>query len=161
DEYRIVLAASAEDFNRPLQFVHAADQWIELTPTCPLRKVLAVRRKRIARSRRTFVAQAGCGFVRCGARVAGLRDLRDAVRDEVEDVEAGDAVTVEQPRRFSPRLLEDRRENVAGLHFRFLSALDMQDGRLQHALERRRLLGLPLLPALQVLDALLEMIIQL
>ena len=54
------------------------------------------------------------------------------------------------------RLLEDRREDVAGVHFVALRALDVQHGRLQHAAKRHRLLGLALAAALVVLDRLVE-----
>ena len=54
------------------------------------------------------------------------------------------------------RLLQNRREDVAGLRLLPLRALDVQHRGLQHAAERRRLLGLALLAARQLLDRLVE-----
>ena len=54
------------------------------------------------------------------------------------------------------RLLEDGREDVAGVRFVALRALDVQDRGLQHAAERHRLLGLLLGPAALALDRLVE-----
>ena len=78
------------------------------------------------------------------------------MRDELEDVEPGDALRVEQPRGVRLRLLQDRGEDVARLHFLALRALDVQHGGLQHAAERRGLFGLALVAALQLLDRLVE-----
>ena len=83
------------------------------------------------------------------------------MRDEFEDVEPRDALRLEQTRRLRLRLLEDRRQDVAGVHFGALRALDVQDGRLQDAPERRRLLRLALVTAPELLDRLLQVLVQL
>ena len=82
------------------------------------------------------------------------------MRDVLEDVEPRDALRVEQPGGVRLRLLQDGGEHVAGLHFLPLRALDVQDGRLQHAPERGRLLGLALLAAPHLLDRGLEVVVQ-
>ena len=105
---------------------------------------------------RAFVADARRRPRRRSARRAGGGDLGDAVRDEVEDVEPRDALRFEQPRRVRLRLLEDRRQDVAGMDFGALRALHVQHGRLQHAPERRRLLGLALLAAAQLFHRAIE-----
>ena len=54
------------------------------------------------------------------------------------------------------RLLENRREDVAGVRFVPLRALDVQNRGLQHAAKRHRLLGIALRAALLALDRLVE-----
>ena len=54
------------------------------------------------------------------------------------------------------RLLENRREDVAGVGLVPLCALDVQNRGLQHAAKRHRLLGLLLGPAALALDRLVE-----
>mgnify|MGYP003575410133 CR=1 FL=1 len=83
------------------------------------------------------------------------------MRDEVEDVETGDALRSEQPGGVGLRLLEDGGEHVAGVHLGPLSALHVEHRRLQHAPERRGLLGLALLPAAELLDGTLQVLVQL
>ena len=53
------------------------------------------------------------------------------------------------------RLLQDGGEDVAGIGLVALSALDVQDGSLQHALEREGLFGFAV-AALQLLDGLVQ-----
>ena len=61
DKHRVVLAAPAQHFDRALQLDGPADQRIELALPRALGQVRAVRRQRIARRRRSFVAAAGFG----------------------------------------------------------------------------------------------------
>src|SRR4030095_2845234 len=117
DEYRIVLATSAQHLDRPLQFVNAPDQRIQHPPPGPVGQVHAVRGERIARRRWPVVTHAGAG-VTGPLRVAiDRRHLRHAVRDVLEHVEAGDALAFEQPGGMSLRLLKDGGQDVAGVHF--------------------------------------------
>ena len=78
------------------------------------------------------------------------------MRDVVEDVETRDALVGQQLCRMALRLLENRREDVAGVRFVALRALDVQNRRLQDAAKRHRLLGLPLRPAALALDRFVE-----
>ncbi len=82
------------------------------------------------------------------------------MRDVFEDVEPGDALRGEQLRRVRPVLLQRRRDDVARLHFLAAGALHVQHGRLQHAPERQRLLGLLLLAARELLDRILEILVE-
>ena len=68
---------------------------------------------------------------------------------------------LEHLRREGLRLLQDRGEDVARLHFLSPGALHVQHGRLQHAAERQRLVGLALLPAAELLDGLVQVFVQL
>ena len=71
DEHRIVLAAPAEDFDRALQFVGAADERIEQTAAGAVGQVETVRAERIARGRRSLVARPGWRGVLVGVAAAG------------------------------------------------------------------------------------------
>ena len=57
-------------------------------------------------------------------------------------------------------LLERRRDDVARLHFLPAGALHVQHRRLQHAPEGERLLGFFLLPARELLDGVLEVLVE-
>ena len=78
------------------------------------------------------------------------------MRDVLEHVEPRDALLRQQLRGVGLGLLQDRRADVAGLHFAALRALHVQHRGLQHAAERRRLLRLALLAALELFDRLAE-----
>ena len=82
--------------------------------------------------------------------------LRDTVRDVVQDVQPGDALSGQQLRRVALGLLEDRREHVAGVRLVAPGALDVHDSRLQHAAKRHGLLRLALAAAFVALDRLVE-----
>ena len=62
--------------------------------------------------------------------------------DELENVEPGDVLRGEELGGLAAWLLEDGGQDVTGLHFRPLRALNVQHGHLQHTLEGRGLLGL-------------------
>ena len=83
------------------------------------------------------------------------------MRDEVEDVEPGDALRLEHLRGEGLRLLQQRGEQIARLHFALAGALHVEHGGLEHAAERQRLLGLALGAAAELLDVLLEIAIEL
>ena len=157
DEHRVILAAAAEDFDRALQLLRAADQRIEQPLPRAIGEVDAVRRQRIARGRRLLVACAGArARVPIGVAVVRRRRLRHAVRDVLEDVEPRDPVLGEQPRGVRLRLLHDRGEDVARVRFLALRRLHVQDRRLQHLAERGGLLGLVAAAARHALDRRLE-----
>jgi hypothetical protein len=78
------------------------------------------------------------------------------VRDVVEDVEAREALRLEQLRGVRLRLLHQGGEHVAGLHLGPPGALHVEHGRLEHAAEGERLLGLALASARELLDRALQ-----
>ena len=78
------------------------------------------------------------------------------MRDVVQDVEPGDALGGQQLGGVALRLLENRREHVAGVRLVAPGALDVHDGGLQHAPERHRLFRLALAAALVAFDRLVE-----
>ena len=153
-EHRIVLAAAAEDLDRPLQFLGAPDQRIELAGCGALAQVDRVRGERVSCRAALLVVIALLAGMAQLARLVLVRHghLADAVRDVVEHVEAGDALRGEQLGRVGLLLLEHRGEHVPGPHFIASGALHVQDGRLQHAPEGERLLGLAVAAAAELLE---------
>ena len=81
--------------------------------------------------------------------------------DEVEDVEARDPLQLEQLRGELPRLLEHRRQQVAGLHLGAVRALHVQYRGLQRAAERHRLLRLFLAATRELFDLVREIAVEL
>src|SRR5262249_20263293 len=151
---RVVLAAPAEDLERALELLGASDQRIERAGAGPLGQVDAVGGQRNARGGRFGFAGTGGGR---GVAVAGRglvrrRRLWHAVRDVVENVEAGDALVGEQPRRLALRLLQQGGEDVAGVGFLALRRLHVEDRGLQHLTEGRRLFRVVAAAARQPLD---------
>ena len=63
-------------------------------------------------------------------------------------------------RRVGLRLLQRRRQHVAGLHFLPAGALDVQHGSLKHAPERERLLRFLLLPAAVLFDRIPQVLVE-
>ena len=120
---------------------------------------IAGRRRRRARRRRRRRRPVRRFRVR---RAAGRRGghLADAVRDVLEDVEPRHALRREELRRVRLGLLERGREHVARLDFLPPGALHVQHRRLQHAAERHRLIRFLLLAALELLDVLVEVLVE-
>ena len=163
-EYGIVLPAPAEDLHRPLEFIGAADERVELARLGARGEVHRVGRERIAGRRGPALslacASASLGVGVVGGDAAGRGHFADAVGDELEHVEASDALVGKQLRRVRLVLLQRRGEDVAGLHFLASRTLHVKDGRLQHAPERERLLGFLLLAAPVLFDGLLQIFVE-
>ena len=151
DEHRVVLAPTAQHLDRSLQLLGTPDERVEQTLPRPSRQVQAVGAKRIASRDRAIAIGARFAAAR-GAGAVGHRRLRDPVRDVLEDVEPGDSLFGQQPRRIAFRLLEHRRQNVADLCLVALCALDVKYRLLQHPPECRGLLRFALLASCQLLN---------
>ena len=78
----------------------------------------------------------------CQALVAPGGELRDAVGDELQHVEARQALGPQQRDGVGIRLLEDRGDQVAGLDLLLLGAVGVLERVLDHAMEGERLLEL-------------------
>lgn len=88
DEHRVVLAAAAEDLERALQLDGAADERIEQAGPGALGQVHGVGAERVALGLLALGASGGgLPTARLLALRRGRRHLRDAVRDEIQDVE--------------------------------------------------------------------------
>ena len=130
------------------------------------RQVHRVGAERIAGRRAAAVADAGVGVAAWDVSASdALPDdegghLADAVRDVLEHVEPRHALRGEELRRVRLGLLERGRQHVARLDFLPPRALHVQHRRLQHAAERHRLVRLLLLAALELLDVLVEVLVE-
>ena len=152
-EDRVVLAPAGQDLEGALQLRQAADEGVELALPPALGQVDAVGAQRVARGGRALLA--GAAWRRLRLAVAA-RDLRDAVRDVVQDVEPAHALARQQVDGVGAALGQERGEDVAHVGLRLARALDVQDGGLQDAPEGQGLLGRPLGPERERLEVLVE-----
>ena len=94
-----------------------------------------------------------------------LGDLRQAVRDVIDDVEARDVLAVQQEHRVALLLAEDRDQHVGDADFLLAARLHVEHRALQHALEAERRLHLALLALLEprgrLIDVLVELLLEL
>ena len=133
DEQRIILASAAQDLNGALDFVLTTNQGIDLARCCLLVEVGGVGGQRIVRRLAVF----GFFFGRLIDLFAVffIVDLRYAVRDAVDHIEARDVLLVEQIDRMGFALAEDRDQHIGAIHFLFARGLDVEHRALQHALK--------------------------
>ena len=138
-QQRVVLAAAAENLDHALDFVVTADQRIDLAVPGELVQVL-----RVLLQRRGFFVLLAALFVLRGA-LAGLGRLGrvallDAVRDEVHDVQARDALLVQVIHGMRVFFAEDGDQHIGAGDFLLAVAggLHMHDGALDHTLETQR-----------------------
>ncbi len=158
-KHRVVLPPSAEHLDRALEFGGPTDERVEQAPGGPVGERGRIGRERVAGARRRLLANAGRRLASFpGERARG--HLGNAVVDEFEDVQPADALVVEEVGGQALGLLQDGGQDVAGVHFLPLRALDVENRRLQHAPEGGRLLGLALLPALELFDGFLEIFVE-
>ena len=123
-------------------------------------RFVAVGRERIARGRRT--GRRPCRCRRSPTGMPGVANGVLAIPCEMYS-STSSRVTPCSARRIAAcalRLLQDRGEDVADVGLVALRALDVQHRGLQDAAERRRLLGLPVAAAPDLLDRLVEVFVQ-
>jgi hypothetical protein len=166
DEHGVVLAPAAQHFHGPLQLVAAADQRVELAGGGARGQIDRVSDQRIAGRRLAFLALPGRRVAvvrrRRGRAIRrDRRDLRDPVADEVQDVQARDALAFEQLRGERLVLLQHRGEQIAGLHLGPAGALHVQHGGLERAAEGKGLLRLLLPSVRELFDLLRQVLVQL
>ena len=131
---RIVLAAPAQDLDGAFHLERAADQRIDLAVLGELVEIGGV-----------FVERAAAVAVAIGAFAARLflrrllfGDLREAVRDEIDHVEARDLGAIQQMHRVALLFTEDGDEHVGDADFFLARRLHVEHGALQDALETER-----------------------
>ena len=133
-EHGIVLPSAAEDLDGSLQLGLAADEGIEMASGRAFAEIDSVGAQRVLGGLRglvIFVGPAPWGGLGVG-RVGVRRHLGNAVRDEIQDVQARDALGGEELCRERLRLLKHRGEDVSGAHLIASRTLHVEDGRLQH-----------------------------
>jgi hypothetical protein len=154
DQKRVVLAAPAEHLHGPLDLQVAADQGIDATGGGLGVEVHREGLEGVLLS--LFVAAARGGGPVFADGFTFLRHLGDAVGDEANHVEAGDALLLEQVHRVAVRLPEEGDEQVGRVHQVFAGGLDVHHRTLEDALERQGLLGILFNPFRQGLHVGLE-----
>jgi hypothetical protein len=138
-QQRVVLAPAAQDLDDALDLVLAADQRIDLAVLGQLVEVLRELLER--RCLLVLLAAALLAFLEAlrFAALGGFRRiaLLDAVGDEVDHVQAGDALLVQVVHGVRVLLAEDRDQHVGAGDFLLAVAggLHVHDGALDHALE--------------------------
>jgi hypothetical protein len=149
----VVLAPPGQDLQRALQLGHTADEGVELSQAAALGEVHAVRTQGIPRGGGALFAGAPRGDLGLD-RFA--RDLRDPVRDVVEDVEPAHPLAGQEVHGMGASLGQERGQDVPHVRFRLARALHVQNGRLQDATKGQRLVGRALGPERQGLQVLVE-----
>ena len=157
DVERVVLAAPAQDLDRPLDLELTPDQRVD---AAFLRKLVEVRGVLLERRAALGLALAFGGGRILAAPLAFLARLRQAVADVVDHVEPRDVLESEQIGSVRVLLAEDRHQHVRDRDFLLAARLDVENRALQHALEAEGRLNLALVVLLQagggLLDELLE-----
>src|SRR6185312_1874191 len=152
----VVLAAAAEDLDGALDLELAADQRIDA----------AFLREPVQVGGEFLEGAAALGITldfRLPFLFVGLflRDLRQAVGDVVDHIEARHVLAVEEEHRVALLLAEYRDQDVADTDFFLAARLDVEHGPLQHALEAESRLHFALLALLYARRRLLDVILQL
>ena len=146
DVERIVLAAAAQDLDGALDLELAADERIDAAFLREAVEVGGVLLERAAARlrRRARLRPAVSSF-----SVLLVRDLRQAVRDVIDDVEPRDVLAIQQEHGVALLLAEDGDQHVGDAHFLLAARLHVEHRPLQHALEAQRGLHLALLGLLE------------
>ena len=160
DIQRVVLATPAEDLDRALDFELATDERIDATV---LRHAVQVGS--------VFLEGAAAFGIALGIRLrilfVGLLlgDLRQTVRDVVDDIETCYMLAIEQEHGVALLLAENRDQHVSNTNFLLAARLHVENRTLQYSLEAQRRLYLALLPFLEsrsrLIDVVLELLLQL
>ena len=158
DVQRVVLAATAQDLDRALDLHAPADQRIDP----PFHRQL-VQIGRELLERRAAVRLAALAFG-AGRRLVLVRtvlgDLRQAVRDVVDDVQARHVLHRQQVGRVRVLLAEDRDQHVGRRDFLLAARLHVEHGALQHALEAQRRLHFAVVVVLEPRRGLVDEVLQ-
>ena len=143
-QQRVVFAAAAQDLDGPLDLVFATDQGVDLAVLGRLVEIVGVLLQR----RGFFIALAALGALLAfiAGRVFGSFGsfrrviLANAVGDEIDHIQAGDALLMQVVHRVRVLFAKDGHQHVGTSHFLLAVAggLHMHDGTLDHALEPQR-----------------------
>jgi len=154
DVQGVVLAATAEDLDGALDLELAADERIDppfLRHAVEVARVLLECAPALA-----LALGVGGGVVLLGGLLIG--NLRQPVRDVIDDVEPRDALAVEEEHRVALLFAEDRHQHVADADLFLAARLHVEHGALQHPLEAERRLHLALLAFLETRRRLIDVI---
>ena len=158
DVQRVVLAAAAQDLDRALDLHAPADERID--PPFH-RELVQVGRELLERGAAVRLVALGLGARRRLVLVRTvLGDLRQAVRDVVDDVEPRNVLHRQQVGSVRVLLAEDRDQHVGRRHFLLAARLDVEHGALQNALEAERRLHLAVVVVLEPRRGLVDEVLQ-
>ena len=176
DEHRIVLAPAEQDMDRAFDFILAPDQRIDLALGGAFGKVYRVALERACRRkfRRAFLILVALAFfvivlvLALGLALVGAAhlpivvraDLGDAVRDEVDYVEAGDAFLLQEVEGVRLGLLEHRDQHRRTVYFLAPRRLRVHCRALQRALHAGRVARRCVGAAAKALDPVIEVALQ-
>ena len=141
DEQRVVLAPPAQDLDGALDLALAADQRVDLAATRLVVEIARIGLEGAFLATLAALRVAGTCFA---TMFGGLitRDFRDAMRDVVDDIQAGDVLAIEKIHRLRFLLAEDRDQHIGAGHLFLLRGLHVKNGPLQHPLKAERRLSL-------------------
>src|SRR6185437_5510130 len=127
DVERIVLTAAAENLDGPFHLELAPDERIDATVLSHAVEVGGV----LLESATAFGVTLG---IRLRVLLVSLLfgDLRQSVRDVVDDIQAGDVLAVQQEHSVTLFLTEDRYQHVGNADFLLAAGLDVEHRALQH-----------------------------
>ena len=147
-QQRVVLATAAQDLDGALNLVVAPDQRVDLAVLGGLVEVLRVllqRRRLLAAALALRAAVLAIALALGFGRLGGLA-LLDAVGDEIDHIQARNALLVQVVHGVRVFLAENGHEHVGARDFLLAvaSGLHVHDGALDDALEAQRGLGVDL-----------------
>ena len=157
----IVLAPTREDVDRAVELLAAADQGIELALGGALGQVRREGRQRIGGHTLLVVAPEDRRASAPRAGRLGAAELRLAVADVSQQIQARDALRPQQRHRVGVGLLEDRGEQIADLDLVLLGARGVVHRVLQDAVEREGLERVDRVVARHALEVLFEELLEL
>jgi hypothetical protein len=148
-QQRVVLAAAAQDLDGALDLVVAPDQRVDLAVLGQLVQVLVNCSSGEAFSLRSPPSSLSAGLAFAALGWLGRLALLDAVGDEVDHVQARDALLVQVVHGVRVFLAKDGDQHVGAGDFLLAIAggLHVHDGALDDALEAQRGLGVHLVGA--------------
>ena len=146
DQQRVVLAPARQDLNNALDLRSAADQGIDTPGT---RFLIEIGGEGVQRILGVFFAGGfrWRGFALFAGGALALVDLGDAVGDEVDHVQAGYALRLEEVDGLGFLLRENRHQHIGAAHLALAGTLNVENGALQDALKAESRLRFAALPA--------------
>ena len=161
DVQRVVLPASAEHLNGPLQLALTADERVDAAGLRFGVQLGAVGLERVLRRARSFIVITARGWrFALLAGLGALAVLLDAVRDVVEKIVPGDALFLDEEERLAVDLTEQRDQHVGRVHHFLLGRQRVVRRPLEHALDRHRLLRFRVGVFRQALDGLFDELLE-
>ena len=156
---RIVLAAAAQDLDGALDLELAADQRIDLALARRIIQIRGIFLQGIAAAVALALGiRRGAAIVAFAAFLAA--GLRQAVGDEIDDVQARHVLHAEQVGGVRLLFAEDRHQHVGDGDFLLAARLHVKDGSLQDALKPQRGLHVAVLAGRQTRRGLVDELLQ-